>query len=198
MAVLDHLVPALAPAYGAADPLASLPLGVWLKAPFLPFKMNEKGRATTQILTIYDRRTKTNNHRPSRPDDFRYRVLESNGRRLVEVAQVDHGSEKPTLRVGYRADDADNNRYMLPQVQHKALAATATVDPQRWRYNKQNQRGLFYRWNMFALDERFGLFGLFLVFLPPVAAGALGIYGVYKMSQVVSRALQRPTSKRGT
>ena len=193
MAVLDHLVPALAPVYGAADPLASLPLGVWLKATFIPFRMNEKGQATTQILIVHAPGNKQH-QRASRPDDFRYRVLESNGRRLVEVAQVDHGSEKPTLRVGYRVGDADNHRYMLPKVQHKALAATASVDTQRWEREKRNI-SFYNEWIAFPLFDRFGWFGLFL---PPVAAGALGIYGVYKMSQVVSRALQRPTSKRGT
>lgn len=193
MAILDHLVPALAPVYGEADPLASLPLGVWLKAPFIPFMMNEKGRATTQILIVIAPGNKQN-QRASRPDDFRYRVLESNGRRLVEVAQVDHGSENPTLRVGYRAGDADNYRSMLPQVQHKALAATASVDPQRWKYNK-TYTSFYNEWIVSPLFDRFGLVGLFL---PPIAAGALGIYGVYKLSQVANRALQRPTPKRGT
>lgn len=197
MAILDHLVPALArPAYGAADPLASLPLGVWLKANFIPFRMNEKGRATTQDLIVFAPGNKQN-QRASRPDDFRYRVLESNGQRLVEVAQVDHGSEKPTLRASYRAGDAENYRYMLPQIQHKTLADTASVDPQRWKY-KNTSTSLYDKWNMFAIDGGFGPFGLFLLFLPHVVIGGLGIYTVYKLSQVANRTLQRPTSKRGT
>jgi len=186
MSLIDHLVPALAPAYGASDPLASLPLGVWLKAPFIPFKMDEKGRATTQKLVVYDQFSKPD-FRASRPDDFRYRVLEKDGRRVVEVAEVQHYRriEKPTLEVGYNTSYNRNldHHHMLPPIQHKLLAATASVDPQRWREEKK------YSKSRDPLGD-----ALTRVFFIYPAFGLLGLYGLYRLSQ----AIQRPTSKRGT
>jgi hypothetical protein len=90
MTLLDHLVPAFSgEAYGDRGLLDDLPAGVWLTSTIRPMTINP---TLGLVQSVYE--PDKEQHRPARPDDFRYRVIVRDGQRRVERAtlQIEGGA----------------------------------------------------------------------------------------------------------
>lgn len=159
MAILDHLVPAFgADAYGAS--LDGLPLGVWLKGGILPES------------EVYD--FLAEGRRPATPDDFRYKVVLSDGKRGLDyfIVSVKRGSNgKINASLSRPSTTSLGRRW------YRDFLSGYSVDPkQDWAVDP------------FGID----LAPLVLrIFAGVAVAGALGVYGLYKIAQ-------RTPAKRGT
>jgi len=123
MSVIDHLVPVLArPAYGASDPLASLPLNVWMKSTIRPMqfsRMVDEDKLNLWTLIA----PPVWHYVQGDKEAFRYRVIMFEGKRRVEFGESYTNSQgSPSIAFGH-------SEHLLPKTQHAAFARTATVDP---------------------------------------------------------------------